>query len=77
VRALAGDSGGEHDRTALPNLWASIFHCGKRRPIAQLKGTSGLLEIRGTKILHTHIGAPMSNIKETKMKVTKRIGFVT
>jgi hypothetical protein len=35
----------------LANLGASVFDRGERRPITQLKGVSGLLEIRGGKVV--------------------------
>src|SRR6202049_2924121 len=32
-------------------MWVSVFDRGKGRPIAQLKGASGLLEIRGNELV--------------------------
>jgi hypothetical protein len=45
MRALSSNSGGEHDRAALENIFASVFNRSERRPITQLKGSSGLFEI--------------------------------
>jgi hypothetical protein len=45
MRALPGNSGGEHDRAALENIFACVFNRSERRPITQLKGSSGLFEI--------------------------------
>jgi hypothetical protein len=38
------------DRTLLADMWASVLDCGECSPIAQLKGASGLLEIRRSKV---------------------------
>src|SRR5580700_6291909 len=51
LRALAGDSGCEHDRTLRANMRASVFHGGQCSPIAQLKRMSGLLEIRSCEVV--------------------------
>ena len=45
MRALPGNSGGEHDRAALENIFASVFNRSESRPITQLKGFSRLFEI--------------------------------
>jgi hypothetical protein len=52
--SLPGNSGGEQDRT-LSNTLASVFNSGQRGPIAQLKGSSRLLEICGCKVVQTEL----------------------
>src|SRR3981081_2004484 len=51
LRGLASDSCCEHDRAFLANIGASVFDRGECCPITQLKGASGLLEIRSGKIV--------------------------
>jgi len=51
LRALASDSCCEHDRAFLANMGASVLDRGERCPITQLKGVSGLLEIRSGKVV--------------------------
>jgi hypothetical protein len=51
MRALPGNSGGEHDRAALANILASVLNRSQRSPIAQLKGSSGIFEVCGGKVV--------------------------
>jgi hypothetical protein len=51
VWTLPGNSGGEHDRATLANIPASVFNRSQRSPIAQLKGSSGLVEIRAGEVV--------------------------
>jgi len=53
--SLPGDSGGKHNRATLSNTLASVLNSGQRCPIAQLKGSSRLLEICGCKVVQTEL----------------------
>jgi hypothetical protein len=53
--SLSGNSSGEHDRPTRSNILASVFNSGQRCPIAQLKGSSRLLEICGCKVVQTEL----------------------
>jgi hypothetical protein len=45
MRPLSSNSGSEHDRTAIENIFAAVFNRSESRPITQLKGFSRLFEI--------------------------------
>src|ERR1700682_2320604 len=70
LRALPGDSGGEHDRAALANILASVFNRRQCSPITQLKGASGLFEICSGKVVQMEAIASGENqvVESTELR---------
>src|ERR1700678_1671113 len=46
MRAPACDSGCQHDRAALADMWACVLHGSQCSPIAQLKSMPGFCKVR-------------------------------
>jgi hypothetical protein len=68
--SLSGNSGGEHDRAALANTFASVFNRSQYSPITQLKGASGLFEICSGKVVQMEAIASGENqvVESTELR---------